>query len=592
MIQFKSKHIVWAIATLFPAALTAQNNKTEKPQESTVNQTVTVVRDYNPTVSDALKMESMPTIDDTTTYHPVFTYSILSRAFETANDIDQISAAKLAADEQPLLDNSLVRFGVGAYNTVLGEFSYNILQSKLYALGLSFGHTSSMGKVKLINNAKTDAPFHDTYASLGFKRFFPKVTLSGGMDFKHNMYRYYGFQTLNPLNAYELLDGSLLVTGDKLMVDKKQRLSQFNIGMGVSGNNTDAGKAQWDTWLNFSTFGNKTGVSQNRVDLQANGIFPVNSLNFLMNAQITSYKVNTPDTIGPMFTFEEKQISLISLKPRVGIKFNSGSAELGMLISSEMGRGNGEFQVAPHITGNLTVVEGIISMFGGITGHLDMNDDASIYTENPFISPDVHVKSSFYGIDLHGGLKGNFSNSTSFTARVDYSVFNDEHFYVNRQYVVSPVNGTPVYHFSNMFDVVYDDGTLLTVSGELLLKPSDDLNLRLFAKYNGWKTDNIEKAWYKPETEVGVNASYNINHSLTVDASLLMLGKRYASVPNQVNAEELSTIVDVNLGATYRVNKAWSFWGRINNAAAAKYQKWYGYPTLRLNGMVGASYSF
>jgi hypothetical protein len=583
------KYTALLIASFSTTFAFAQNAQTQK--ESTVNQTVTVVREYNPTVSDALKMESMPTLDDTTSYHPVFNYSILSRAFETNNDIEQISPARMAADEQPLLTNSLARLGIGGYNSVYAELNYNITQSKLYALGLSLSHTSSMGNVVLEDDSRVDAPFHDTYASIGFKRFFSKVTLSAGMNFKHNLYNYYGYQTLNALTPYQLNNGTVLVTGDDLLVDKSQRISQFDMGLGVSGNNTDVTKARWNTWLNFSTFGNKTGVTQNKIDITGSTIVPINDLNFILDGQISSYKVNVPDSIGPMYTFSEKQISLISLLPRVGIKFNSGNAELGMLISNEMGRDSKEFRVAPHLTANLTVVEGIVSLFGGLTGHLNMNDDASMFAENPYLSSDVHVKSSFHGMNLFGGIKGNFSSSTSFSARVDYSAFNDEHFFVNRLYLQSPVITDSVYSYSNLFDVVYDSGTLLEVSGELITKPSDDLSLRLFAKYNGWNLNDLAYAWQKPETEASFSGTYQVNRNLSVDAAINLLGKRYAYIPNS-EAKKMDSMVDINLGGTYKFSSGWSFWGRINNLAAAKYERWNGYPTQRFNGMVGATYSF
>lgn len=583
------KYTALLIASFSTTFAFAQNAQTQK--ESTVNQTVTVVREYNPTVSDALKMESMPTLDDTTSYHPVFNYSILSRAFETNNDIEQISPARMAADEQPLLTNSLARLGIGGYNTVYGELNYNITQSKLYALGLSLSHTSSLGEVVLEDDSRVESPFHDTYASIGFKRFFSQITLSAGMNFKHNLYDYYGYQTLNALTPYQLNNGSVLVTGDDLFADKNQRISQFDMGLGVAGNNTDITKAQWNTWLNFSTFGNKTGVTQNKIDITGSTIVPINDLNFILDGQISSYKVNVPDSIGPMYTFSEKQISLISLLPRVGIKFNSGNAELGMLISNEMGRDNKEFRVAPHLTANLTVVEGIVSLFGGLTGHLNMNDDASMFAENPYLSSDVHVKSSFHGMNLFGGIKGNFSSSTSFSARVDYTAFNDEHFFVNRQYLQSPVITDSIYSYSNLFDVVYDNGTLLEVSGELITKPTEDLSLRLYAKYSGWNLNDLAYAWQKPETEASFSGTYQVNRSLSVNATFNLLGKRYAYIPNS-EAKKMDSMVDINLGGTYKFSSGWSFWGRITNLAAAKYERWNGYPTQRFNGMVGATYSF
>ena len=559
--------------------------------QNTINQDVKVIREYNPTVSDALKIEQMPELDDTTSYHPSFKYSILSRAFETANELEPISPAKMAKRKNSLLNNTYTKFGVGTHNTVFGELYYNLLRNEKYTLGLNIAHQSSFGEITLDDKTEVKTPYHDTYAGISFRSIFDKVTLSSGLSFTHNIYEYYGLQTVAPDTQYVNPINSNPYSGDALKIKSTQRISSFKLNFGLHNRETGIENTKWKTNLNYLTFGNKTGAKENRFELSGSLHVPVNNVYFDLDAIISSYSVNFPNSVSPALNFKNKQSTYISVLPRIGLQFYQAYLEGGMLLTGTVGGNQDEIKLAPHITGNLTIAEGIVSIFGGITGEYNFNDYSKIYYENPYISPDLLVNNSFYGINIHGGIKGNFSNTTSFTARVDYNYFNDEHFFINKFYERSAPVDTSIYDYSNLFEVVYDNGSLLKVQGELLIKPDEKTNLRLYAIYNGWNLEDQKYAWNKPETEIGMHGSLKLSETITVNSNLALLGKRYAFIKGS-EAKKLDPIFDVNLGVDYHLNKTWTFWGQINNLASMKYYRWNGYPSYGFNLLVGANYSF
>ena len=81
---------------------------------------------------------------------------------------------------------------------------------------------------------------------------------------------------------------------------------------------------------------------------------------------------------------------------------------------------------------------------------------------------------------------------------------------------------------------------------------------------------------------------------------MYVVGTRYARVfsldslglpVTPLIAKELKPYVDANLGIEYRYNKALSAFLNINNIAARRYERYYGYPSQRINFILGISYS-
>lgn len=583
-----SKYTLIALGIVLPLLASAQ---TQQDGQTPMNQDVKVVREFAPTVGDANKIELMPALDDTSKYNPVFNYSILSRAFETNKGIEPISPARMAADKGGELFHSLAKAGLGTYSSVMAELDYNLLRSNEYVLGLQLNHFTSLGHLEFEDGATVDAPTHDTHVGVNFKRIFKSTILSTKLDYKHNLFDYYGYQTIVPDDNY-MVDGTA-VPGSDLMEDIHQRFGMFDMVLALESNQSGKSSTKWLGEVGFSSFGNKTGVHQNKIDVNGDLSIPLSAFQLKVGLGVSSFRVTAPAQNTPLYTFNDNQRTIISLLPRISMPFADGDVELGLLVVSEMGTNGDQLKLAPQLTGRLLVADGVVTIFGGLKGDYDANDYASVAYENPFVSPDINVNSSFYGIDLHAGIKANFSATTSFIAKVDYAFFNDEHFYANRTFMQEPVLGEPdTSHYVNRFGVVYDDGSLLKVGGELNIQPNEDLKIRLYATYYGWNLENETKAWHKPEMEMGLFGQYNVSPDFTLTANLGVVGKRYASVPELAEPKELKNYVDVNIGALYKLARQWSLWGRINNATASDYYRWNGYPSYKFNAMVGVVYSF
>ncbi|WP_066631154.1 porin family protein [Labilibacter marinus] len=564
-----------------------------------LNKDVKVVREYNPIISDAYKINQLPGSEvDSSTFKPNFSYNILSKAMASGLAIEPITAARLTPERKTVLDKSYVKGGLGNYVTLFGELNYNVLRSEDFAVGLNVGHTSSMGEVKLEDDSKSEAPFHDTWASVYFRRFWKDYTLSIDADFQHNVYRYYGYQNIdgdmsyfNPLPSIGMME---IPGSDLLGEDDKQRLSSFDVTVGFNNKILDDSDIPFDANFKFGSFSNYTGVRENNFGLDGNVRVHLNNMFFDVAAGFDYYGTSVPSPDSPQYLFLDRKMTVVNIAPALGFQFDAASVKVGLDMYAQLGGQDDEFNVAPHIEAELEIAEGVVTAFGGIKGDYYINNYEKVQRENRYVTPDQNVQNSFHGIHLFGGIKGNFSSQTSFTARVDYSTFDNEHFFVNRGYVVSgSFSGVPApIHQDNIFDVVYDDGTLLEVSGELKYEPSTQFNLLLKGKYNGWNLDNLKQGWHKPELEIGATANYEMFEDVWVNAGLYSIGKRYAYDVAADMEKELKGVIDLNLGVNYYMSSKWNLFANVNNILIGKYYQWNGYPLQGLNIRAGVGYSF
>ncbi len=580
----RGRVVLLFLAVLFSFSINAQ-------EKDPISKDVKVVKAYSPSLSDAFKMNRMPVMSDSISLDTEFKYSILSKAMITGYDIEPITPAKIVRERKQRLKSSYFKAGIGNYNSLYGDLNYNILQSESFVLGLNIGHLTSLGNITLENDEKVDAPFHDTWGDVGFNYLFDDKTLYSSINFKHNIYNYYGYGTMESDQDYWVPGYADAQPQNMLQPEERQRLSGVDFRIGFKNNEIRDDRLSYDMSIGYSSFGNLTGVSQNGFYIGGSAYFPIGTVGFAVDMDIIHNGTSIPDSIGPLYYFQERNNTLIGVSPRMVFIFDRARVDVGLLLYGELDSFEDEFQIAPVLTGELSVVEGVVSIEGGIKGHYNQNDYRTIQYENPFVSPDQNIKTAFYGLDIFATIKGNFSKSTSFSADVSYAMFMNEHFWVNKSYLYGTVSNLN-FHYSNQFVPVYDDGSLLTVSGEFLYHPNNKFDLLTKATYYGWNTDSLSRAWHKPEMELMVNSRFSPVKELWVDAGFNVLGKRYAFDPTALDEKKLDAVFDLNIGAEYYYNSVWSFYAKVNNLAAAKYYKWNGYPMQGVNVQIGIGISF
>jgi len=126
------------------------------------------------------------------------------------------------------------------------------------------------------------------------------------------------------------------------------------------------------------------------------------------------------------------------------------------------------------------------------------------------------------------------------------------------------------------------------------VKLRNSLTADLGFAYNNCKPTTEEYAWYRPTTEGKLKLTYDFNDKLSFNTSFLYQGGRYAKVftSESLQTEKLKDVIDLSLGADYKVNDQITAFALIDNVACQKYQLYYNYPVTGIQFFAGVKLRF
>ena len=544
------------LAPFFPVV--AQDN---------LNRQLVLVRPYEPSVTDAQKITALPNLKDSFNVKPAFEYSIRSRRIDTRFDVSPISPAKLKPLPQPKLYHGYIKAGAGTIPNAIGEIAINTVRNKDYAAGAFLKYDGAWGKVKLENDDKVFAGNTDLSAKVFGQKFFYNSILYSELGISGQTVYNYGY------DAKTADVDTSFVKGD---IRKNYTFADASIGIRSSYFKTE----QWnyDVKLSYKSAYNKfvEKYSENAVNLKAQldkNIFGGNMNIDLYNrsSAFDSLRNNIAADINPWFMLDNDSV-----------RFQVGAR----VAFYKEGDGNIQLKFFPKIEFQFTLLKDIFIPFVGLDGHLRPNTYRSIVTENPFITPGLSTHITSTDLQIYAGLKGTLTSKLSYYLRVDFSTSKKECFFVN---------DTSYSRAQNYFTVITDDLNTFSIKSELYFNPVESIDLGLKATYFSYQPSKEKYAWHKPGYTIEFLAKYNLRNKIIVNFDVLSIGKRYAKAFYNHEDEDgfyvLRDAVCFNLGGEYRYTKSLSFFLKINNISATKYERWNFYPSQRFNMMGGFTYS-
>jgi len=573
------------ILSLCPAAW-SQKDTTRLKQE------VEVTKAYQPTVSDAFKINDIPQIKDEKTEKPVFEYSIYSEPVFSTFSVKPVQAATMVGEPQPELGTGLLKLGIGNYLTPYGELFYNALPGKKSNFGMHFRHLSSHGKLKLMNDDKVKAPFSNNSVELFGKRFFGRSVLSVTGFFDRKGFQYYGYT------------GDRLTDAEKESIipawQDKQAFSKGGLDMNLKNNPGHGSGMNYDLGLRYHYFGAKTGQREHLGNLKVNLSKDFYSFKGVLNSGLTFYKADKI-TNRLVSTSDQRQQILLKVNPAVVFTAETAFLQIGAntytMIDDDV---SADFTITPNVKAEWSPVENILTLYAGADGYLDQNVYSKIAAENPFAAPNHDIRDAKYQYILSGGIKGKFSSRTNFQAGVSYSGIKNMHFYVATGENYSLETDRVL---NNTFYVAYDNVKLLKFSGEIFHAASEYLSFYLKGNYYSYNMDEIDSPWYKPEFDVDMAVNYKAaDDPLSLSFHAYVIGKRKALFVDELTAGDnggfvktiysMDPVFDLNASAAYQYNDRLSFFLQLNNFAFQHYETWLGYANQGFNALAGVNFSF
>ncbi len=541
---------VLSVIALLPGVLNAQER---------IDREVVVVRPFEPAVTEAAKINILPSLTDTLSVTPVFSYSILPTPLASDFDVEPITPARMSAEPVSKLYGSYLSLGFGNYVTPYGELSINNLRHNKFSGGLYLKHLSSQGRLKLENDEKAHSQYADNEMLFYGKRMGRRSVLSGEAGLNSSRFNYYGYDTrVDTLLAEE---------------DISQQFLAANGGIRFKSTHTDSNHLNYDVSVDYQYF-------QDRLHVQEHGLSFRSSIDRFVRSQVLGAELGV-DYYNNTFFTDTSNVVL-----RFSPWFNKADDEWEVFAGfhsyyDQMGEGS-KFYFHPRASLQFSIIRNYVIPYVGIDGNLNINHYSSTAYENPFIVPGLFVRNSNTNMDIHTGVKGNFTRDISFNFRVSYIVHDDKHFFIN--------DSTGI--IGNQFSVVYDDVEILTYSGEVGADISDRINLMARVNYRNFEMKRQQYPWHIPSLDMKLSAGYNLRDKILLNADVFYIGRRNAKPFGMDDgAVELPGITDLNLRLEYRYSRILSGFLRLNNIANVRYYKWNNYPVQGFTLKAGFTYS-
>ncbi len=530
------------------------------------NEEVTIIAPYNPTLTSAQKINRNPRINlmETATL-PLLEYKISSERVYTTVAPENPKPSRVPGEPSKDLYRSHLRAGFGNYLTPYIELWVNSLQSDQFNAGAHIGHISSFGQIK--DYAKST--FSNTLVEAYGTKFFSRASLGAKVGYKRNMVHRYGFKP----EDYPILD----VPAD----DIKQVYQKIGFDAALESNNTADNAFNYyvilDAYYFFDKYeSNETGIFflpgiSKKMDAFGNGRSQELGLDLRLD-----YYLNKD-------SLQDHNSGIFSARTFFDMDLNPYRIYVGLQADYRMDTAS-KFHLYPVVRAEASLLENMIVVYAGVEGGLKKNSFEGLSSENPFMNSIAPLGYTNHKFEVFGGVRGRITEIIDFNIQARHSTMENLHMFVT---------DTSIF-LENTFDVIYDDGSLLAITGELGFRSKSDFGLLLSAGFYSYSMKNEDKAWQKPQLTASLEAYYIIKKKLTLSANLSARSGMYARTfsGGNVVAEQMNGWLDLGLGGEYRINKQFSAFLKLNNLLNQGYQKWYNYPVQKLNALVGIGFSF
>lgn len=554
----KNKIFITTLVSLIANSSIAQ---TQLPPD-----TFKVVKEYEPTLIDANKINFDPVIDDDLKIELDLNYSFISKQLPVKFQVEPILSAKIKGEPLVKLYNGYARLGVGNALLPFGELYYNNSRSKEYSFG---GHVRYYNMAEVNNIEGIDNQC--LHAELFGKRFWKRNTLSSTISFDRQNFNYYGYYKLdNPQNRVELQKQDL-----------EQYYNRFSAQVALKTTKQDSFNLRYSGDIRYE-------LTTNAMNHQEN--------NVVLNANLSQFKNSELYNLDILVDYNQYQFNknstIIGIKPQVstiGEKFRI-NAGLGIFIDADS---QADFHFYPIAEIKYNVIDNILVPYIGINGEKRRVNYASITKENLFVANDIELRNTNEKFNLYAGVRGTLSKKLSFNLSGSFKRTTDDYLFVQ----VADTNRA----LSKVYYAVYDEIDELNFKGEMAYQVNEKITLYGQANYFIFETIDQAEAWHRPDVKASISGAYNLRNKIILKTDLIFWGEQFArgeanlDVNNTIidyNVVKLKSIFDANLNVEYRYTKRLSAFVQFNNIGGINFEKYKDYPTQGFNVWGGLTYAF
>lgn len=551
-------------------------------------ETVTVVKPYSPTVSEAFKIKTVPNLNDSIVLRkkPI-SYSIFSVPVASTFTPAKGKAARVERKPPPVLYNSYASIGLGNFNNALVDFytsrEFN-RDEDLLDIGLK--HHSSRGD---IDSTPLDTDFYDTKLDVSYAKKARDLEWGAAVGLQHQLYNWYGLES-----------GEFTQTQvDAIEEGQNYLMGQFKAHLAMEDSFFKRGE------LTVRRFQDDFESAENRAILAPSFEFPITNEQVNLKAKFDYVSGNfqnsslneTTNTGESNYGHFQVGVSPSLLVLRDDLTLSLGA---NFVYGMDVENSDGSFYIYPSVTASYRVDEDRVIAYGGIVGDLRQNSYYDLVEENPFVSPTLFIQPTDQQYEGYLGIKGQLLSNVGYNVKGSYTAENRVPlFFLNPQNSFRPEEG---YAYGNSFQVFYDDIRTLGIFAEVNVDVNRNFTLGLNAEIYDYTTETENPAWNLPNLKGSLFLDYQLGEQWYMGANLFYIGEREdlrsmaaeGVPPNEFPSGivTLDGFFDANAHIGYRFNDQLSVFAKFSNLTNNYYHRWYNFRVQGFQAMGGVSYKF
>lgn len=558
-------------------------------KEKNLNREMTLEREYDPSVQDASKVNTLPEVKEPEARKIPIDYATFTLPADPEKEIGLLPSGNVMTQMEYNKRRGYFNFGGGTHLNLNGDLGYHILSSDKDKLNIWYSHRSTNGKVKYLQfeDEKVKAKVNDNLGGIDFRHHFDKLSLSLGAKYGYSGFNYYG---------YPFYSASSLPMAEQIqqIEDNETQVNQtIQVNLGIESK--EGAPIGYLLDLGFTNFSHKKGfvpefdgpkenTFEAKFDLNAgfNGNMRV-GLGGLVEYFNYSLPSSDPGT-GEGYEFQNH--AEIMLSPYYKVEGDNWNVKLGANVMLATGE-ESEFMASPNIAADVEVADKT-ELYLNAGGRMYSNSMYETSRVNRYFFQSTELLPSRNWLDAKVGLRSGVAPGFWFDIFGGYKITNDDVFFVPSVYVdgLGTVYGATQFDSKQAFG-----GVSLKYSYQQLVE------IQLKGVYNHWKTEtDVEggffavEAYGKPEMELTAGVTVRPINKLSLDLAYYLATGRKANALKEV--VDMKNINELNLTGSYTFNDTFGVYAKLNNLLFQKYELIYGYPLQSFSAMVGININF
>lgn len=548
-------------------------------QDSLLRRQLELERDFNPTLLDADKINSLPALREPVVQKANTNYSSWAGRITPPLEIALPRPGSIMTEIPYRTEKGYLSLQAGNYANMDGAFGYRLLEKEQHTLAFTFTHQSSNGDVKYVQEstpANGKAYFMDNLGGLAYRYAGDANRITLNLSYLHSLFTYYGNRFGN----------------DAFFNEENQRLGVLHASLGLESNESDL--LNYRGSLDLKNFSTELAYPASSDPLKGNEIRIMAGFDKPFRNASTKAGIDG-SLVTAFYRGEWDKYTLINAAPYLYFGGLNRSARLGADILFQTGDKT-RVRVVPNVALQLGITERS-SLYANIHGGFEHNTFLDMMSESRYILPAANVKPSFSILDIDAGVKIGEMSGFRFDLFGGYRKTDDAHFLIHHGQGV--IGDDTADSFIEALKPVYGDLTHTHIGGMLQTSVWAPLDLSLRVKKNFYTVQDLwvydsevtdPKAYNKPGVEIDLKGTLEIREKLRLFMNYYFAGDRWSYYEG--SDIEMDVINDLNLGATYQISNAFSLSMKANNLMFQKYDLWYGHPAQGFNMTGGVTFRF